>query len=127
MGNVTLIDDDIVYVNEIETIHNISNIITQQSSRLLQNYMIWRFVVCRVQHMPKRFRTMLEKLEHIALGTKNQQSQINICANYVNENMGLAVSKLYTNKYYDKYARAEVLNIYIRMYLVLSLFFYYRL
>jgi predicted metalloendopeptidase len=111
LGNITLTDNDIVSVDDIETIRNISSIIGQQSPRILQNYMIWRFVIYRVPNMPKRFRTILDKLKSVVLGISNGESRTITCTNYVNNNMEFAVSKLYINKYYDKLARTEVLII----------------
>jgi hypothetical protein len=58
--------------------------------------------------MPKRFRTILDKLNKAVFGSNKEQSRTVTCANYVNMNMGFAVSKLYINKYYDKLARVEV-------------------
>jgi predicted metalloendopeptidase len=122
LGNITLPDDEIVIINDIEAIRNISSIISQQSSRILQNYMIWRFVIHRVPNMPKRFRVILDRLTNDVLGIHNEQSRAITCANYVNNNMGFAVSKLYINKYYDKFARAEVLII--RFNVIIASFIY---
>ncbi len=108
LANVTLTDDDMIIVNNIEVIRNISSIIAHQSARVLQNYMIWRFVIYRIPNMPKRFRTILDKLNKAVFGSNKEQSRTVTCANYVNMNMGFAVSKLYINKYYDKLARVEV-------------------
>jgi predicted metalloendopeptidase len=118
VGNITLPDDEIVIVNDIEAIRNISSIITQQSPRLLQNYMIWRFIIYRVPNMPKRFRIILDKLRNAVLGISNEQPRIIRCAIYVNINMGFAVSKLYINKYYDRLARAEVLIFLVNVIIV---------
>ena len=108
LGNVALKDDDIVIINGIEFIRNISSLISQQSPRTVQNYMIWRFVIHRIPNMPKRFRTILDKLRRGTFGSNTEQSRTMKCIDYVNDNMGLAVSKLYINKYFDKLARDEV-------------------
>ncbi len=70
--------------------------------------MIWRFIIHRIPNMPKRFRMILDKHRKTALGIHNEQSRISKCIDYVNNNMGFAVSKLYINKYFDKLARREV-------------------
>jgi predicted metalloendopeptidase len=108
LGNVTLTNNDIVIVNNVKSIRNISFLITQQSPRILQNYMIWRFVTHRVPNMPKRFQTILNKLRKAVLGIDNEQPQTIRCRDYVNNNMAFAVSKLYIKKYFDKFARREV-------------------
>ena len=108
LANVTLTDDDIVVVNDFESIRNISHLITQQSPRVLHNYMIWRFIIHRIPNMPKRFRMILDKLKRSALGINHEPSRLMTCVDYVNDNMGFAVSKLYLNRYYDRIARDEV-------------------
>lgn len=104
-------------MNEFESIRNISHLITQQSPRALQNYMIWRFVIHRIPNMPKRFRMILDKLKRSALGINHEPSRMMTCVDYVNDNMGFAVSKLYLDRYYDRIAREEVclVKFYIRL------------
>ncbi len=118
--NITLTDDDIVVISGVESLINISSLITQQSPRTLQNYMIWRFLIYRISNMPKRFRTIFDQLKKTVLGVVEEQPRASICAEYVNNNMGFAVSKLYINKYFDKVARTKVFIIIVNT----SLFLY---
>ena len=111
LANVTLNEDDIVVINEVEFIRNISLIVTEQSPRNLQNYMIWRFLIYRIPNMPRRFRMILNKLKKAALGMNDETTRMMTCVDYVNDNMGLAISKLYLSRYYDRIARDEVCRI----------------
>lgn len=111
MGNATLNDDDIVVINQIEFIRNISLVISQQSPRTLQNYMIWRFLIHRIPNLSKRFRMIFDKLKKATLGMNDEPTRMMTCVDYVNDNMGFAVSKLYLNRYYDRVARHEVCTI----------------
>jgi predicted metalloendopeptidase len=70
--------------------------------------------------MPKRFRTIFDQLKKTVLGVVEEQPRASICAEYVNNNMGFAVSKLYINKYFDKVARTKVFIIIVNT----SLFLY---
>jgi predicted metalloendopeptidase len=108
LANVSLIDTDIVTVSEVEYLRNISLIINQQSPRTLQNYMVWRFIMIQITNMPKRFRTIEQEFQHIFRGTNAQQSRSIRCGEYVNNNMGAAVAKLYINEYFDKNSLIEV-------------------
>lgn len=118
LANVTLTEDDIVVVNEFEAIRNISYLITQGSPRVLQNYMIWRFLIHRIPNMPKRFRMIFARLKKAALGINNEPSRMMTCVDHVNDNMGFAVSKLYLNRYYDRTARNEVYLIQLHIELI---------
>jgi len=105
---VTLVDTDVVIVSELDYLRNVSLIIDQVSSRVLQNYMVWRFMMNRAWIISRRFRAIKQQFDQVFLGTTVAPSRATKCANYVNENMGFAVSKLYINKYFDKDARLEV-------------------
>jgi membrane metallo-endopeptidase-like protein 1 len=113
-ANVSLIDTDIVTVVAPKVLRDISSIIDRQSSRTIQNYMIWRFMMKGASYMPKKFRDIAQKYQHVLQGTCTEKSRLAICADYVNEVMGLAVSKIYINQYFDRNGRKEVLKIIIR-------------
>ncbi|CAF2049942.1 unnamed protein product [Rotaria magnacalcarata] len=106
-GGVILDDSDVVTVHELEYLNNVSSIIDQTSARLLQNYVVWRFMMHRADNMPKRFRSIKENFQHIFRGTTADVSRKIICGNFVNGNMGFAVSALYIKKYFDDNARIQ--------------------
>jgi predicted metalloendopeptidase len=86
----------------------VSLIIDRTPSRVLQNYVLWRFIMHRIDNMPKRFRSIKENFDHIFRGTTGVRPRNVICGNYVNGNMGFAVSKLYIKQYFDDNARNQV-------------------
>ncbi|CAF0728323.1 unnamed protein product [Adineta steineri] len=106
-ANVTLMDSDLVIVGEIDYLYNVSSIIEQVSPRILQNYVIWRFMMHRIDTLPKRFRTIKDNFDHVFRGTTAERARTVICGNYVNTFMGFAVSKLYIKKYFDDNARNQ--------------------
>jgi membrane metallo-endopeptidase-like protein 1 len=110
-ANVSLIDTDIVTVVSPKVLRDILSIINRQSSRTIQNYMIWRFMMNRAWYMPKKFRDIVQQYNHVFGGTSTEQSRPGICADYVNGVMGLAVSKIYINQYFDRDGRKEVQTI----------------
>jgi predicted metalloendopeptidase len=113
--NITLNDDDTVIIIGVESFNSISSIINKQSPRVLQNYMIWRFIMAQPVHMPKYFRAILRKFKAATISVYGEQSRAITCAEYVNKNMGYAVSKLYRNKYFDKSARTKVFAMIVDM------------
>ena len=70
--------------------------------------MIWRVLMNQVIYMPKRFRVIQEQFDRIFSGISTEPSRSILCANYVNNNMGLVVSKLYIKQNFDKNARIQV-------------------
>ncbi|CAF0871999.1 unnamed protein product [Rotaria sordida] len=107
LGNVSLVDDDIIFVRELEYLLNVSAIVSQTPPRTLQNYMIWRFVMNRVSNMPQQFRIFRDRFERVLRGTSAESPRTILCGGYVNNNMGFAVSKLYIKRYFDANARNQ--------------------
>ncbi|CAF1039974.1 unnamed protein product, partial [Didymodactylos carnosus] len=107
LGNVTLFDTDIVAVSELEFLRNASIILDQTPARTIQNYMIWRFMMNRAINMPQYIRILRERFDRVFRGTTAEQPRTVLCGNYVNSNMGFAVSKLYIKEYFDENARNQ--------------------
>ncbi|CAF0837890.1 unnamed protein product [Adineta steineri] len=110
-SGVTLNDNDVVSISELDYLRNASSIINQTSPRTIQNYFIWRFMMNRVSNMPKRYRTTREPFDREFRGTSSEKPRSLTCGNYVNANMGFAVSKVYIARYFDENARAESLEM----------------
>ncbi|CAF4114520.1 unnamed protein product, partial [Adineta steineri] len=110
-SGVTLNDNDIVSISELDYLRNASSIINQTSARTIQNYFIWRFMMNRVSNMPKRYRATREPFDREFRGTSSEKPRSLTCGNYVNTNMGFAVSKVYITRYFDENAKAESLEM----------------
>ncbi|CAF1105914.1 unnamed protein product, partial [Rotaria sordida] len=111
LANVSLVNEDIVLVMTINFIRNVSSIIDHYSSRTLQNYLVWRFVLSRIDQMPKRFQIIQQNFFTVLTGTKSQKPRTTECATFVNTLMGFAVSKLYIQKYFDENARNQSMDM----------------
>ncbi|CAF3792998.1 unnamed protein product [Rotaria sp. Silwood1] len=111
LSNINLNDNDVVSVSELEFLRNASLIIDQSSSRLIQNYFVWRFIMARVANLPKRFRSIQDPFDEAFRGTSAQRPRSIICGNFVNNNMGFALSKLYIRQYFDENARNQSLEM----------------
>ncbi|CAF1080903.1 unnamed protein product, partial [Rotaria sordida] len=111
LSNVSLNDNDIVSVSEIEFLRNISSIIDTTSPRILQNYIVWCFIMNRVSNMPKRYRALRDPFDEAFQGTIAQRPRSITCGNYINNNMGFALSKIYIKQYFDENARNQSLEM----------------
>ncbi|CAF4938123.1 unnamed protein product, partial [Rotaria sp. Silwood1] len=107
IDNVTLLDTDIVSVSEVAYLVNLSLILEQTPAPVVQNYLIWRFMMNRASSMPKRIRSTREQFDRVFYGISSEPARATTCANYVNDNMGFAVSRLYIRKYFDDNARNQ--------------------
>lgn len=108
-AGVTLNDNDVLSVSELEFLRNATRILRSEENRTIQNYFVWRFLFNRMGILPKRYRTLREQFNRVAQGTTAETARSIVCANYVNGNMGFAVSKVFIGKYFDETARDEVI------------------
>ncbi len=97
-------------MSELEFLTNASLIIDETSPRILQNYLIWRFMMNQAGNMPRAIRSIQEKFYRVFQGTSAEQPRTTTCAGFVNGNMGMVVSKLYIKSYFDENARNQVLE-----------------
>ncbi|CAF4828363.1 unnamed protein product, partial [Rotaria sp. Silwood2] len=107
LSNVPLNDNDVVSVSELEFLRNASSIIDSTSPRVLQNYIVWRFIMSRISNMPKRYRALRDSFDEAFRGTVAQRPRSITCGNYINNNMGFALSKIYIKQYFDENARNQ--------------------
>ncbi len=63
--------------------------------------------------MPRRFRLIREPFDQIFRGTIAERPRSVTCGNFVNANMGFAVSKVYIKQYFDENARNQVLKSFV--------------
>ncbi|CAF3828395.1 unnamed protein product [Rotaria sp. Silwood1] len=111
LSNIPLYDNDIVSVSELEFLRNASSIIDSSSRRVLQNYIIWRFIMSRITDMPKRYRALKDPFDEAYRGTFAQRPRSITCGSYINSNMGFALSKIYIKQYFDESAKQQALAI----------------
>ncbi len=76
----------------------------------------------RVTNMPKRYRLTREPFDQTLRGTTAERPRSIICGNFVNANMGFAVSKVYIQRYFDENAKNQVMNLFV--YFNLFILFY---
>jgi len=65
----------------------------------------------RASSLPRRIRSIREQFDRVFKGTSAEPTRAITCANYVNDNMGFAVSRLYIQKYFNENARNESKDI----------------
>ncbi|CAF3300718.1 unnamed protein product [Rotaria socialis] len=110
-SNVPLNDSDVISVSELDFIRNVSAILDEASPRVMQNYIVWRFIMNRLSDLPKRIRNIREPFDEVFRGTIAQRPRSITCGNMVNNYMGFAVSKIYIKQYFDESARDQSMEM----------------
>ncbi|KPM08139.1 neprilysin-like protein 2 [Sarcoptes scabiei] len=96
-------------VNETESIGifgfdyflDVQDIVETIPERIIKNYLLWRFVMNRIKNLDSRFENILEDYYRDQYGTKSIPARWKKCIDFVNGNLGTAVSALYVRKYFD--------------------------
>ncbi|CAF4131724.1 unnamed protein product [Rotaria magnacalcarata] len=108
-ANVYLMDTDIATVIFPEIIHDITSIFEEETPRTVQNFLIWHFMLNQAWKMPKKFRNLEQQYRRLFDMISEEKARSVRCAEYLGETMGAVISMAYTNKYFDKDSRKEVL------------------
>lgn len=80
---------------------------TTASKKTVINYLLWRFVMNRVNNLGKQFANNQHEYSAEISGAKNQAPRHKVCVDYVNGNMGMAVSALYVKRHFDTGSKAQ--------------------
>lgn len=80
---------------------------TTPSKKTVINYLLWRFVMNRVNNLGKQFADNQHEYAAEISGAKVQAPRHKVCVDYVNGNMGMAVSSLYVRRHFDTGSKAQ--------------------
>uniref|UniRef100_A0A8C0V7C0 Neprilysin n=1 Tax=Cyanistes caeruleus TaxID=156563 RepID=A0A8C0V7C0_CYACU len=87
-----------VIVYDPDYLLKLGSILEKYSSRDLQNYMTWRFVMDLVNSLSRDYKDTRNAFRKALYGTSSESAAWRRCANYVNANMESAVGRLYVEE-----------------------------
>ncbi|NWR51505.1 NEP protein, partial [Regulus satrapa] len=87
-----------VIVYDPDYLLKLRSILVKYSSRDLQNYMTWRFVMDLVNSLSRDYKDTRNAFRKALYGTTAEAAVWRRCANYVNGNMESAVGRLYVEE-----------------------------
>ncbi|KGL92782.1 Neprilysin [Charadrius vociferus] len=87
-----------VIVYDPEYLIKLKSILNKYTSRDLQNYMIWRFIMDLVNSLSRNYKDTRNAFRKALYGTTSETAVWRRCANYVNGNMENAVGRLYVEE-----------------------------
>ncbi|KAG9511321.1 Neprilysin-1 [Fragariocoptes setiger] len=86
---------------------DVAQLIDASAKKTVINYLLWRFTMNRVNNLGKQYAERQHEYSSELAGTKTQAPRHKVCVDYVNGNMGMAVSALYVRRYFDSTSKAE--------------------
>ncbi|CAH0550620.1 unnamed protein product [Brassicogethes aeneus] len=94
-----------------EYLQKLIYLISITPDRVLQNYMLWRFIRHRASNLDSNFSAAKQKFYNILFGREKEPPRWTFCVSQVNSNMGMAVGALFVRKYFDKSSRNDTIQM----------------
>ncbi|XP_030748632.1 neprilysin-4-like isoform X2 [Sitophilus oryzae] len=92
-------------------LHQLLNLLNKTNPRVIQNYLLWRFVRHRTQNLDYRFMESVQKFYHALFGREKQPPRWQFCVLQTNTNMGMALGSLFIRHYFDKNSKSDTTKI----------------
>ncbi|XP_057664077.1 neprilysin-4-like [Diorhabda carinulata] len=86
-------------------------LMSNTESRVLQNYVLWRFVRHRTNNLDNRFLEAKQRFYYILFGREKSPPRWQFCVTQVNSNMGMALGSLFVKKYFDKSSKTDTIKM----------------
>ncbi|XP_046572209.1 endothelin-converting enzyme 2-like isoform X2 [Haliotis rubra] len=109
--NHTITDSEQVVVYTPDYIRNMLQVIQKTSDKTVVNYMMWRIMMNRVNNLDERIRDSQRDYNKVIFGTKRMPPKWRMCVDYVNNNMGDAVGRLFIDNYFDREAKQNAVTM----------------
>ncbi|XP_060515852.1 neprilysin-4 [Cylas formicarius] len=82
-------------------------LLNKTNPRIIQNYVMWRFVRHRINNLDHRFLELKQKFYFILFGRESQPPRWVFCVAQTNSNMGMALGALFVKHYFDETSRTD--------------------
>ncbi|KAL1492631.1 hypothetical protein ABEB36_010862 [Hypothenemus hampei] len=92
-------------------IHNLLNLLNKTNPRIIQNYLLWRFIKHRTSNLDSRFLDSEQKFYHALFGIEKRPPRWKFCVSQTNTNMGMAVGALFVQNYFDENSKTDTIHI----------------
>ena len=77
-------------------------------SRVISNYVLWRFIRHRLNNLDSRFQGVQNDLFRVLFGREETPARWRFCVSYVNGNLGNSVGSMFVKKYFDEQSKRDV-------------------
>lgn len=109
--NININSSEEVVVYSTNYLAAMGMLIKSTPKRTLANYLIWHIVMNRISNLPQKFLDLKRNYNKAIQGTAQEQPRWRTCINYVNENLGMAVGRLFVSKHFDEEAKATAMGM----------------
>lgn len=86
-------------------------LLSTTNRKVIQNYLIWRFVRHRLNNLDSRFLELKQRLNFVLYGREKQPPRWQFCVTQVNTHMGMALGALFVRRYFDANSKLDTIGM----------------
>ncbi|XP_058056004.1 neprilysin-4 [Anopheles bellator] len=102
---------DFVVMFALTYMRDLVELIGQTESRIVANYILWRFVRHRINNLDDRFLGAKQRFSNTLFGREKNPPRWKNCVTQVNANMGMAVGAMFVRRYFDENSKRDTLTM----------------
>uniref|UniRef100_A0AAG5CX34 Neprilysin, neutral endopeptidase 1 n=1 Tax=Anopheles atroparvus TaxID=41427 RepID=A0AAG5CX34_ANOAO len=102
---------DFVVMFAMGYMQDLVELIGQTESRIVANYLLWRFVRHRINNLDDRFLGAKQRFSNALFGREKNPPRWKNCVTQVNANMGMAVGAMFVRRYFDENSKKDTLTM----------------
>ncbi|CAG2165874.1 unnamed protein product [Oppiella nova] len=103
--------DEEIVIYSIEYFQEMGKIIARHDSKVIHNYVIWRFVKYILPYLDGEYAVVRTEFKKILLGISADRIRWNQCVELVNKKMGMAVGALFIRDNFDPKSKETALEM----------------
>ncbi|XP_054166758.1 neprilysin-2-like [Oppia nitens] len=103
--------DEQIIVSDKNYIQSLDLLLPQTKKRILANYMMWRIVFSEIGSMGIKWRNLKTEYDARVLGKQRQEPRWEQCVNIVESTLGIGLSNLYVDTYFNNENKQMTLDI----------------
>ncbi|KAK9890169.1 hypothetical protein WA026_008973 [Henosepilachna vigintioctopunctata] len=96
-------------------LHRLVDLLSNTDPRIVANYLLWRFIRHRTNNLDERFLLAKQRFYYILFGKEKPPTRWQFCIQQTNANMGMALGKLFVEKYFDEQSKKDTLEMTIQL------------
>ncbi|KAJ9583600.1 hypothetical protein L9F63_022044, partial [Diploptera punctata] len=100
-----------IIVYAIEYIQDLVSLLGETQSKTIANYLLWRFVMNRINNLDGRFQDVKQRFDYILYGSEKSPPRWKICVSQVNSHMGMGLGSMFVRKYFDQQSKYDTLQM----------------
>ncbi|KAL3861161.1 hypothetical protein ACJMK2_007226, partial [Sinanodonta woodiana] len=109
--NLTINETEVVVVYAPEYLEKLMTLLANTSNRTIVNYLQWRIMMNRVTNLADKHRETRKEYHKTIYGSETERARWRDCVDYVNDNMGDAVGRLFVGMHFDEDAKKSALEM----------------